>query len=236
MTGLIQLSASKINVFSQCENNYLAEYVYKHPKGKNTYSLLGNGVHSAIEHYYKYDEASHIVYQNYVNDTLRQWDSTRESYTGYSYSELMHQGFGILDNFDFTLYMPVAVEREFLLPFPSAQNALCNIKGYIDLVDERGWVVDFKSAKVLKEADLNSIQLALYRWAYIQLYSYAPEKVITHHLRSGTQFLADTDKLDEWIPKIEELVKRILQLEKREPVRCNSCSFFCPLYPRGKGN
>lgn len=237
MTKLIQLSASKINTFNTCPDWYISDYILRYPKGKSTYGLLGSAIHSALERAYLYGETPHIVYQDYINDTLRQWDSTGEGYTGYSYSQLMSQGFDILDSFDFTLYKPLALGNEklaieygFLLPFPSAQNALCNIKGYIDLIDERRWIVDFKSAKVLKESDLNSIQLAVYSWAYTQLYSCAPEKVITHHLRSGMQYPADMQKLDEWIPKIEELVKRILSLDKRVPVRCTHCQFFCPLF------
>lgn len=235
--GLIQLSASKINVFNNCPDNYLAEYVWHYPKQKSTFGLLGTAIHSALERMYKYGEVPHIVFQDEINDTLRQWDSTGESYTGYSYSQLMTQGFNILDAFDFTLYKPLELEREFLLPFPNAQSPLCNIKGYIDLIDERGWIVDFKTAKALpKESDISSIQLAIYRWSYTQLYSCAPEMTILHHLRSGTQHLADTQKLDEWLPKIEELVKRILQLEKREPVRCSRCSYFCPIYGNRKEN
>lgn len=233
--GLLQLSASKINVFNNCEDNYLAEYIYRYPKQKSTYGLLGSAVHSALERYYRYGEIPHIVFQDEINDTLRRWNNAGEAYTGYNYSQLMTQGFDILDTFDYGLYKPLELELEFLLPFPSAQKPLCTIKGYIDLIDERGWIVDFKTAKALpRYTDINSIQLAVYAWAYNQLYSSAPEMTITHHLRSGTQYLADTQKLDEWYPKIEELVIRILQLEKRIPVRCSSCNFFCPLYQRGK--
>lgn len=235
--GLIQLSASKINVFNSCPDNYLAEYVYRYryPKGKSTYGLLGSAIHSALERAYRYGEVPHIVYQEYINDTLRAWDASGEEYTGYSYSQLMSQGFDILDTFDFTLYKPIALEREFLLPFPARENALCNIKGYIDLIDERGWVVDFKTAKTLKTDDLNSIQLALYKWAYQQIYHRAPEKVITHHMRSLVpEYPADDEKLDKKLTEVEGIVKRILQLEKRQPVRCSQCTYFCPLYPRGK--
>ncbi len=235
MTSLPVFSATKIDTYQTCIDSYIARYLMRMPGVQTTYSLLGRALHTAIEHMYTTGEPGHFVFQDIINK-----DAQKASYgdvAGYSYSDLMRIGYSILDTFDPSLYTPMilhgapVLEQSFWCKFPTKENPLCLLRGYIDMVTDDGRIVDFKSSSVKpsKNKVKKSVQLLIYAFAYADEFGKLPNAALIHHLRTNKQLHFDLSNYDHMISELEITIREMIALEKREPVRCLTCHLFCPM-------
>lgn len=206
---------------------------------KNVAALLGTAIHEAIE--LKYDQDINPVgtFQRVMSDTITQWeeDKVKINYANY-YTTALKIGTDILRKFDWSLFNPIALEQEFTLPFPNAQNPIANVKGFIDMIDIDGSVIDHKSkSKAPAQDELDhDPQFILYAWAYEQIYGKMPYRVIWNHVRTAKLYVANvTHNYNDKIAQLTEDILAMLnntQYARRQLDRvCKTeCSFYVLCY------
>lgn len=114
-------------------------------------------------------------------------------------------------------YQPIAVEKRILIPFPSASH---DMLGYIDLVDDRRRVTDFKTAARKKnqaEVD-NSTQLSIYAAAYQVEHGEPPAEVrldiMLKTKKPGRQVLTSTRTQRDFEVLVNRINTMLYALEK----------------------
>jgi len=238
--GLSTYSASRIKAYKECARLYQHKYItakhLREEEDKNTASLLGTGLHKAIEAYYRSNARPTAVFQEYMTTTVEQWEEQNLTIRGMEYlSKNIKLGKEILAAFDWNQFNPIALEHNFTLPFPNKDTPIVNINGIIDLLDMSGMVVDFKSAGTLPSPDElnNDIQFIIYYWAYEQLYNVAPWKVIWYHLRTNKQI--EINIAADYSLKIQQLTLDIQAMlhhseyyarKKMDSFCLKNCSFY----------
>jgi len=215
------ISASKLKVYKTCQKQFYYKYILPYgerpPNDHNVAGLLGQSLHKAIEMYYKEGSNPTIVFQEYMMNTIEEWENSGNKINAKDYfTKAMKVGKDILKTFDWKLYNPALLEYKFELPFPNAEDPICMINGLIDMVDiqdKKVRIIDFKSASVLPAQDEidNDAQFILYYWAMDKLKGSLPDEVIWHHLRTGKQVIVDVwtnyeDKLSQLTYDIESLL------------------------------
>lgn len=237
--GLMTVSASKIKVYRKCSRQFYYKYKLPHndrpEDSKNIASLMGSALHKAIELKYREDKSPTGTFQSVMDSTLDEWETAGFDIKGMDYlSRSKKVGMDIIKAFDWNQFNPTELEYAFTLPFPSAENPIVNMTGYIDLIDMDGRVVDHKSTATAPNADEldNDPQFLIYYWAYQQLHGEAPWKVIWNHLRTDKQLEAhikeDYDfKLAQMIEDVQDLVNSGPHYARKEMDSfCRSvCSF-----------
>src|SRR5215216_5842575 len=217
--GLMTVSASKIKVFRECGRLYKYKYIIpradRPEDAKNVASLMGTALHRAIELKYRDDKSPTGTFQNVMDTTLDEWETAGFKINGMDYlSRSKKVGKDILTAFRWPQFNPIDLEYAFTLPFPSAENPLVNMTGYIDLIDMSGLVADHKSTVTAPNQDEldNDPQFFIYYWAYLQIHGVPPWKVVWNHLRTDKLYEAhiqqDYDfKLAQMVEDIKELVE-----------------------------
>lgn len=236
LTELPRLSASKIQTFVNCKSSYLAKYFHGlKPAVETTWGIYGSAVHAGIEAAYK-GEFPYSAADQVIEKRFAELDAV--PYIGYTRQQVTAKTYKILDSFDYDLYSPRFMEYEFLLPFYD----LCDLHGFIDLITTDGRIIDFKTnskPQTQKEVN-NSIQLAIYKWAYTELTQEKPTQVAIHHLPTNRLIVADPDSLDEVLEQVRTVhIPAMLALTAEDEVTpCKNCNPFCALkdWTNGKNN
>ncbi len=238
--NIATISASRLRVYRTCQRQYYYKYALPHNSrpddDKNVAALLGTAWHKAIESKYIDKTINPVtVFQDVMETTLTLWENS-----GYKinmrdyYSTALKVGTEGLRKTDWDLFNPIALEQEFILPFPSAEYPIVNMKGYIDLIDMDGSVVDHKSkasAPAQDELD-NDEQFLLYAWAYDQIYGYKPNRVIWNHLRTGRLYEANVlhdydDKLAQLSDDVNAMMGNKYYARRQMDKVCKTeCSFY----------
>jgi len=230
-SSLITLSASKIKVFSACPKQFYYSYVDKRESPKTTALILGTAVHRSIEKYYKEDA-------NPLDVFIDTWNKEHEENNLLPDTREYGCGIKMVTGYDYEKRRPVENELEFIIPFPSPNNALCQIRGFIDQVYENGFI-DLKTGKFQPKQGVlnNDPQFIVYAQAFKQLMGYDPEVVYWHHLRTSKDIFADVIS-EEKIDNVTRLVERILDAEitgiydKNIGMVCSYCSYREPCLGR----
>jgi len=236
------LSASRIKLFKRCGKQYAYRYVLNQADDKSIPALIGSAYHKAIESYYSDGKNVAATYQRFVNDSLNEWNDKGYSIKGEEwYKEMKNAGSDMVTLFKPDMFQPTALEYDFTLPFPNAENPICMIHGFIDLIDSREWVVDHKTGKKKPTVlDLTSDpQFLLYAWAYHAVHQKLPKHIYWHHARTGE--LLDIPIQDQFQERLEMLQEDITamiatQTYSRRPydtqICVRECSFFHECYGR----
>jgi hypothetical protein len=238
--GLPTVSASKIKVYKTCARQYQHKYITPHndrPEDhKNVAALLGTALHKAIEEYYTEQKSPIGVFQQVMAQTVEEWDVAGYTIKALDYyPRAIKVGKDILTKFDWSRFTPQELEYSFTLPFPTIENPITNITGFIDLIDMSGAIVDHKSSSYAPNMDAlaNDPQFLIYAWAMKQITGNLPYKVIWNHLRTGKLYEAAV--LENYDTKIDNLVLDIQALLTHGPyfarknldsVCLNQCSFY----------
>lgn len=249
--GLPKISASRLKVFKTCQRQHYYKYTlhYNDRPDENTdqnvAGLLGSALHKAIEAKYKDNTKPTIVFQEYMNNKLEEWENKGYKINALDYfPRAMKVGKQILNDFPWTLFTPMkdGIEVNFTLPFPNKENAIVNINGIIDMITTQGDVIDHKSATKAPSQDIlnGDVQLFIYTWAYEQIYGKMPRKIIWHHLRVSKLIeysVNDYDfKLSQLALDIEALINTTHHARRDiDSVCLTKCAFYELCYgPRNK--
>lgn len=247
---LPRISASQINVHKDCALKYYHKYVV--PKElriiepKHVGALLGIALHSVIEQYYRNPESldtnhkKRVLFQQEYTKLYDDWEASGIPLQGRgSFMKGMEDGKAIIDTMDwdqFKVVDPKHLELNFELPFPSREDPIATMVGFIDMIavfaDGVIGVVDHKSQKQLPtQAELdNDTQLVIYAWAYKQMFGELPDRVILHGLRKQKLLIANVQQdFEAKLARVVEAVKAMMDETAYEPKEKGTyiCHNFC---------
>ena len=227
-------SASSIKTFLDCSMHYRASYLEGKKSIANTFGLYGTALHSGIEEAFREDTIPHTVFDTTLNKGLAEFAAKNIRPIGYSKNTMLQKGYDILDTFPFERYDPIDMEYEFFVPFPVI-NPICSLHGYIDNIDSKRWIIDYKSnsdkSKLLK---YYSLQMAIYTYAYVTIKDCVPNRVFMHHLPTHTEVDYDLSRYESDIAKLYTDVQRLNTYSFDNLSVCKSCNLFCPLNAMNK--
>lgn len=215
--GMVRLSASRIKLYEECRFRFWKQYVLGDRLPAHHSTIFGRAAHYAIEQFFKVRAEPKQVFV----EKLDELDEYRE------HSQYLDDGLKVFERNNLLQYRAIAdgSERFFVEPLTDHTYVL----GFVDLIDERGWVVDFKTSQY-KPASINDdIQFALYAMVYERMFGSRPKRVVWHHLRTGEVVEADVSYLfSTTLPKAWSVAETIVQ-DRFESVRqCDVCKYYCP--------
>lgn len=196
------ISQSALKTYMRCPMQWYYRYIEEVPAPLKIEMALGSAVHKALEHNFRQkiesgsdlsvDEVQERFSSSFVKSSENLPPADKKKV-----GKFKDQGAELI-----SLYMensapeiqPAMVEQEVRLPF----NQDVDFLGYIDLVDSKGLLIDFKVSKkrinaFSVEADL---QLSAYAWAY---------RVLTGRQESG---VAIDQMLNTKTPDVERITSR----------------------------
>ncbi len=230
------ISASKLKTFKLCPKKYKHRYIDKINDDSNISAVWGKALHTAIQMKYSSNENPRITFQDAMIKEMDYYTTKGVIVRGGEYyNKFVKMGKDILDKTDWSQFIPMMYEEKMLLeqyfifPFPF-DNPICQIEGYIDLIDERGYVVDHKSGKEKPTEKMlnNDIQFIIYYWAYLQEFHKPPTKMYWHHLR--TQLLYEVNVHNEFEYKQQLLLEDIQALLSAQLFHRKEHDSFCEKY------
>jgi len=177
MTEADHLSVTQMKTYLRCLLQYFFSYVCDVKPPANGAMALGRAVHSALEHNYrqKIQTGEDLPLSDLQDVFGSEWDRAAED-AFFEKSEkpgdLKDQGAGLLDVYHREIaptVQPVDVERRFLIHVPGVKLPLL---GYIDLIDDRGTIIDHKTSSRNYQQDAvdRDLQLTAYALAYRTLF------------------------------------------------------------------
>lgn len=215
--GLVQLSASRIKLYAECRYRFYLQYVAGKDVPAHPSTILGSAVHYAIERFFI---AQEDLYSTFLAK-MDELDRNRE------HVQYLSEGLQILKQNDLSVYRPRVVELPFVEQF--TENTF--VLGFFDLLDERDWIVDFKTSQRKPAVIDHDIQFALYAWSYERLFHRPPARVIYHHLRTNTQIDADIDALiEDTLPRARRIAELIVSDHFDDVNVCVRCKPYCPFF------
>lgn len=213
--GMEQLSATRLKLYQECRYRFWRQYVIGEELPSHHSANFGKALHASIELFYKNGVEPKVTFVELVDE----FDPYRQ------YQDYFTDSVAMLDRMDFSQYQPIATER----PFVEQLTNNAYILGFMDLIDRRGWVVDFKSSKYKPATINNDLQFAIYAFAYTQLFGQPPRRVLWHHLRTGEVVDGDVDYLlSVTLPTAKLIANAILNDTFEDVRRCYECKYYCP--------
>lgn len=178
------ISASQINTYLRCPAQYYFRYVRGIKIPPSSALTRGKCVHAGVEHNYRQKIESHVdVPVNDVTEYVASEFETLQQETLFEADEDPGQIKDVTVNLSRTYHLelapkiqPILVEQEILLPIEPYGILL---KGYVDLVDDKLWVRDTKTAMRSPNADeINkSLQLSAYAYSLQKITGEMPKGV-----------------------------------------------------------
>jgi len=169
------MSVTQLKMYLRCPLQYEFRYVKGlkiPPAGVMT---LGKSIHSTLEENYRQkirtgQDLSLEHWRDYFSDT---WENSLEETVfedGEKPEDLKNDGMKLIDVYHSQIapnVQPVDVEREFLIDVDGVEVPLL---GYIDLIDDKGFIIDHKVANKSwpKGREHSDLQLTAYALAYRQ--------------------------------------------------------------------
>ena len=182
------LSASQINLYTQCSLKYKFQYIDRLPKPfKSSGLAFGSVLHSTLDFFHKQKiKGNGVALDRLLRIFEVDWFSQKVGSeirykNGETEADLLLQGKQILTkHFHSYDVRPVASETSFSLPFiePVTGEILGpTLNGIIDLIEPDHVVVEFKAtAKTMDEKSVeDSLQLTCYAYAYRMLFQKEPK-------------------------------------------------------------
>jgi len=242
------LSVSQVNAYLACPLKYRFQYVDQIPKPWRAAALaFGSSIHAAVEWYWRERQLGSVPD---VTDVLKIFDadwyaqnleplvfSERESKDG-----LLAKGHEMLQ-----LYaaehadrsVPVAVEHAFEVDLHDPETGEVfdvRFRGFIDLIEQDGTVVDLKTAgRSLESGGLERhLQLSAYALAGLILTGSIPKlrlDMLFKTLRPRFERLETSRTVSElaWVARLIQEVALAIQTEHFFPNpswRCSECEYF----------
>jgi len=223
------ISISQLNTYLQCPLCYYFQYELAIP-WRTTPSAVAFGdiIHRAIEVYNTSLMNGHKVtaedmtakftedWKAVIETNNVDWKSADES------ADLLMKGRDLLALYyqEFSGFRPKAVELEFRLPILDPSTGLYvesrDAVGRIDLISERGIIVEVKTAgRSASQLDVDTnMQLTLYSWAYRMLYGEPEEKLVVVSLvktKEPQMQLLKTQRCNKDYSRLFHLIARVIK-------------------------
>jgi len=177
MSGQDHISVTQLKGYLRCPLQYFFRYscgIKVPPTGD---LILGRAVHNALKENYRQKLQSFEdlplsditdIFSQYWEKESEEADFREEDDRG----RLKDQGISLIKAYQETVspkVQPLEVERGFLV---EAGDGLLPLKGYIDLIDDQGIIIDHKTSKKSYAADAaeKDLQLTAYALAYRSIY------------------------------------------------------------------
>lgn len=227
-------SASRIGTYQTCPRLYYYQYINRHEQPKHILTLMGSALHKAIEAFYTQGTQPLSVFSREFYGSLRHADIELGVRGKESPAEVFLIGKAILESIDWS-FKPRQIELGFNLPFPSKEEPICNMRGFIDMILEDNTLVDHKSGKTKpsRKKLTENTQFLVYMWAYRELYGQFPERMYWHHLRTAELVEVKIDNFDQRLEELEHLIKKIQADTAYEKVEQNGfCRNVCNFYEK----
>jgi RecB family exonuclease len=226
--SLIEISASRLSSFERCPAAYFYDYILFEPRGHNKYSLLGNVVHSVLEHIDFNQPLNYFEMANLFEDYVAHHDKEGEIT-----SDLLDIGRQILAEYCQTHvndeWHVEAKEKAFAIVIGPAL-----VVGYIDRVDILGntcTYTDYKTGrKEVPYKDVpNDFQLGIYALAMKKYYPNYRIIGQLEYLRSGrikSHEFTITD-LETMESRLIATINKIIETNTFHPTPNKSFCFWC---------
>lgn len=183
--ALTDFSYSRIDTYEMCPSKYFFSYIKKEPRLFGEAAVLGNIVHSVLEHSVSGTEPLSL------EDMQSRYESNRVSYDPNNQISdiLIEAGNVILQEFYdanpdkvFDVY-----EKELGFNFVIGSYSIIGYIDRVDVVGDNVYIIDYKTGKreVSQKDIASNLQLGIYALAASNIF---PDKTITaslHYLRSG---------------------------------------------------
>jgi len=218
-------SPSSINTYKQCPRKYFYQYILELPTSDSIYTVRGNIVHSALEHFFQIN-INHIDDKNYESQLkvamqellIFHWKAGQERINklnlpqekvSFYFEETLHMLLAWVDLFckkvkatkksfkEAFEYLTPVMEQHFI-------SKKYGVQGYIDAVeiqDGKIRVMDYKTSSRDELTDEYLLQLAIYVLLYSEKYGKFPDEVGLYLLRHGEKTIKADEKLLELAKK-----------------------------------
>ncbi len=181
---IVDLSHRRIDDYLTCPMKYRYIHILKLPIRRHHSVIFGSAIHQAIKRYNVAKHAGNTVSISELEDTFRSsWYS--EGFLTRQHEQLrLEEGLEALGNFyqheEAADQTPKYVEKRF--SFYEAGAKVVGIYDRIDVTDEDGVIIDYKTSQVSDKKHAmrrtkNSRQLRIYCLAYEHLFSKLPARV-----------------------------------------------------------
>jgi len=183
------LSASQVNMYLRCPRQYYYRYVEGIKLPPRSAMTFGKATHSAIEFNLKQKKETREDLklndvQEYFAATFEELASETEFAKDEDPGQMKDEGIVIVSLHHTEVapkIQPIEVEEEFIVEF---ENADYVFKGFIDTVDEQGFIRDTKTAnrRPAKTAATQSLQLTAYALGYRLKYGEEEKGLVLDYL------------------------------------------------------
>ncbi len=180
------LSVTQMRMFLRCPLQFKFRYVDGLKIPPASAITLGKSIHGALESNYRQKvQTKEDLPLEHVTDLFSNWWEKELSETVFEEGEkpgqVKDEGIKLVRVYHKQVapkVQPISVEKPFTVPF---RNVDYTLKGYIDLIDERGTIIDHKTTKrvMSAEAIAQDLQLTAYALAY---------RTLEGKLESGLRF------------------------------------------------
>jgi CRISPR/Cas system-associated exonuclease Cas4 (RecB family) len=226
------LSFSMINMYSRCGLQFAFRYIEGIIAPPRPSIIQGKAFHAALESNYLQKKETYEdmkvtdIIEIYAENVEKQFsgevlldDEELTKGKDNIKAEIKDEGKIMLGAYHEDIaknLQPIEVELRFDIPVVLPDNSVVPAMGYIDLVSDKGELIDTKTAKKAPskvEAD-KSQQLTLYALGYKHLYGHLPQKlrldyVVSPNSKGAKTVSLETQRSDE---EIERMAKRIARI------------------------
>ncbi len=265
-------SPSSINTYKQCPRKYFYQYIMKLPTGENIHLIRGKIVHDVLENFYSIDneKLTDDNYMEHMsmhikNLFMAKWDSkvdrmkavglNDDQIAFYKEESTMMLANWITELFGrfeeerkkhpdetpaevFKKIIPMSIEEEY------RDNEL-GVRGFVDYiekVDGKIKIMDYKTSKNAKMSPEYKLQLAIYSLLYKIKHDKMPDKVGIWFLKHGEMCISvDQELIDHAKFEIEQIhfateTSDIDEYRKKTSPLCKYSSGQCDFYDVCQGN
>lgn len=235
------LSVSQLKMFLRCPLQYFFRYVCDLKAPPTGDLTLGRTIHQTLGDNYRQKIRSHydLIFSDITEVFDEHWErEVRETKfsDGEKPDKLREQGIKLLETYFNEVapdINPVAIEQEFLIDMNFTKLPL---KGYIDLIDDEGYIIDHKTTKrsFPENSAEKDIQLTAYAMAYRALNGQEEKGVrLDVMVRNkqpkiqqlyGTRTQADIDRFSRLVGQVENAIRSSVYYPN-EGYMCGICGY-----------
>jgi len=213
---VITLSWRQFDDYYTCPLKYKYVHILRVPVREHHAVVYGKLLHDCVNFYYKSKKSNKgITLEKLLNYYQDNWRS--EGFLNKAHEKKRFEaGLVTLEDFfkreEEKNIMPAHLEKEFKVSL--GLEKLVGRFDRIDIVDNRVYILDYKSSQVEDQKEANkrakqSKQMDIYSLAYKLTFGKMPEAVQLYFLESG--LIGETKKKEEHLEKIEEEIKDVAE-------------------------
>jgi RecB family exonuclease len=237
--GEKHLSHSQISMLLRCPRQYCYRYIEGIRVPPGAALLLGTSYHAALEHNFKQkvqtgeDLGVDVILDAYESAWTKKLANEEIDWQGESPSETKDMGARLVDVYmqnAAPFVMPVEVERKFSVHLPGLDGY--TLDGIIDLIDDKGVIIDHKTASKSKTQTDADNDLQPYAYAAAQMEDPAIDEVpfqyqVAVKKKKPDVQLVDTVRNRQQVGWYLQLCSDVVRQIKAAIFPCNPCGWHC---------